>query len=206
MNIPGQTGPTYSRRYIDALGWSAELHASQVRKGSGVPYVVHLLNVSSLIWLNGGDEDQAIAGLLHDAVEDQGGQPTLDLIRERYGDRIATIVDACTDADVIPKPPWTERKRAHLAHVADMPEDALLVTAADKFDNITSVLIDFDALGDAIWDRFKGERDGTVWYYQQMSTALSDRLDIQLTRRLADAVIRLGEKAGLDPTSAQPPG
>lgn len=197
--------PTYSSRYIDALGWSAELHAKQLRKGTDVPYIVHLLNVSALVWLNGGDEDQAIAGLLHDAVEDQGGEETLDQIRERFGDRVAAIVKACTDADELPKPPWAQRKRVHIEHLSEIREDALLVTAADKFDNITSVLVDHDVVGADIWDRFKGGCEGTVWYYHKMSTALSARLDSQLTQRLAEAVVRLGELAGIDPEMAEPP-
>jgi len=198
--------PRYTKRYCDALSWAADLHATQRRKCTNIPYVAHLLNASALVWLYEGNEDQAIAALLHDAVEDQGGAPVLAEILWRYGERVAAIVDACTDADVTPKPPWTPRKKEHIASITAMSEDALLVTLADKYDNVTSVLHDYREIGDNVWDRFTGGREGTVWYYQQMADALRDRMPGSiLVGRLDGAVAQLGGAAGLDPRTAQPP-
>ena len=111
------TAPLYTERLVDALGYAALVHVTQVRKGSEVPYLAHLLGVCSLVLEAGADEDVAVAGLLHDAVEDQGGAARAAEIEARFGLRVASIVADCTDADVVPKPPWRERKIAHLAHL-----------------------------------------------------------------------------------------
>lgn len=187
-----------SARYSDALSWAATLHASQLRKGSGHPYVAHLLSVSSLIWRDGGSEDEAIAGLLHDAIEDQG--VTKQQIAARYGDRVAHIVDLCTDAEGSPKPPWRARKEAHLAKLARVSDlDVLRVVAADKLDNALSVLGDHDAIGAKIWDIFTGGREGTAWYYAQMAALLATNApQLELTRRLSLASAELGSRAEAD--------
>jgi endonuclease/exonuclease/phosphatase family metal-dependent hydrolase len=166
-------GMQLSKTIEDALQFAAALLATQERKGSGVPYVAHLLGVTSLVLEYGGDEEQAIAALLHDAVEDQGGQPTLDEIRRRYGQRVATIVEACTDADVIPKPPWQERKEKYLAHLATADSSARLVAAADKLYNLRTIVADYRAEGDAIWPRFTTGKPGTTWYYRAVLDVLA---------------------------------
>ena len=125
MNVP-------TDRYVAAVGLARDLHADQARKGTTIPYLSHLLGVSSLIMEHGGHEDLAIAGLLHDAIEDAGGVATEDLIREQFGESVANIVRACSDTDVIPKPPWLDRKQGYLDHLQDASTDVLLVSLADN--------------------------------------------------------------------------
>lgn len=145
-------------RFRSALDCAFELHATQRRKagGPGVPYVGHLLGVCSLVIEDGGSEDEAIAALLHDAVEDQGGQPTLDQIRSRFGQPVAYIVDHFTDTDVIPKPPWRERKETYIARLNEPGTTAgiLRVVAADKLHNARAILDDYRRYGDRLWERF----------------------------------------------------
>jgi (p)ppGpp synthase/HD superfamily hydrolase len=132
--------PLLGQRFQAALVQAARLHQRQVRKQSGVPYVSHLLAVCALVLEDGGSEDEAIAALLHDAVEDQGGAQTLDHIRNLFGDEVAAIVDGCSDTDQDPKPPWRERKEAYLRHLADPATSAsvLRVATADKLHNARS--------------------------------------------------------------------
>jgi hypothetical protein len=194
---PVPPGSAYSGRYPAALAYAAELHAAQYRKSTPVPYVAHLLTVSAYVFEAGGDEDQAIAGLLHDAVEDQGGAQTLEEIRRRFGERVAQIVEVCTDADTVPKPPWRGRKEAHIAHVRTAPIDALLVVAADKLHNSRSIVIDVTSQGPSVWERFKGGRDGTLWYYGAVLEVLSRRIPAcPLVPQLAEVVERLNALPG----------
>jgi len=160
-----------SERFADALVYATGLHAGQVRKGSGVPYIAHLLAVTALVLEYGGDEDTAIAALLHDAVEDQGGAATRGAIAARFGEPVAAIVDGCSDTDVVPKPPWQARKEAYIAHVAGAPPAVLLVSASDKLHNARSILADYRQVGEALWDRFTGSRAGTLWYYRALVAA-----------------------------------
>jgi (p)ppGpp synthase/HD superfamily hydrolase len=156
-------------RFKDALWMATDLHADQRRKGSGIPYVAHLLGVASLVLEYGGDEDETIAALLHDAVEDQGGKPTRQMIADKFGESVAQIVDGCTDADTMPKPPWRERKEAYIAHIASAPPSVRLVSACDKLYNARTILADYRRVGDEIWERFKGgKKDGSLWYYQTL--------------------------------------
>lgn len=162
---------TLSPRFDDALVFASRLHAGQVRKGSAVPYVAHLLAVAAIVLEHGGSEDEAIAALLHDAVEDQGGATTRAEISRRYGEPVALIVDGCTDTDVEPKPPWRARKEAYVAHVVDASPSVRLVSAADKLHNARTVLADYRQVGESVWDRFQGGRDGTLWYYRALADA-----------------------------------
>jgi (p)ppGpp synthase/HD superfamily hydrolase len=155
-------------RFIQALGYAAELHREQIRKGSGIPYVGHLLGVTSLALDHGADEDEAIAALLHDAIEDQGGAATRAEIRRRFGDHVTDIVDGCTDAEVIPKPPWRERKEAHLRHLRVASPSVRLVSAADKLHNALAILRDYRTKGEPLWERFRGGKEGTLWYYREL--------------------------------------
>jgi (p)ppGpp synthase/HD superfamily hydrolase len=161
-----------STRFEKALVFAARLHTGQVRKGTSVPYISHLLMVAGMVLEQGGDEDAAIAALLHDAAEDQGGQATLDEIRRRFGDRVAEIVAGCTDAFTTPKPPWRERKEAYLAHLPQASAAVRLVAAADKLHNARTTVADYRASGEAIWGRFNGGREGTLWFYRAMVEAL----------------------------------
>ncbi len=158
-----------TERFKDALWMATDLHANHRRKGSGIPYIAHLLGVASLVLEYGGNEDETIAALLHDAVEDQGGKPTRQKIAEKFGETVAQIVDGCTDADTTPKPPWRERKEAYIAHIAAASSSVRLVSACDKLYNARTILADYRRVGDDIWERFKGgKKDGSLWYYQEL--------------------------------------
>jgi len=160
-----------SQRFEDALVYAARLHAKQIRKGTTIPYVSHLLSVASIVLEHGGNEVEAIAALLHDAIEDQGGTETREEIRRRFGDAVVSIVDGCTDAEVIPKPPWKERKEQYIARLSHASPSILLVSAADKIHNARAILGDYRALGENLWDRFNGGKEGTLWYYKSLVDA-----------------------------------
>lgn len=156
-------------RFREALTLAFDLHREQERKTSGVPYVAHVLGVASLVLEHGGDEDAAIAGLLHDAVEDQGGFETLETIKNRFGAKVANIVLACSDSQGEPKPPWRERKEAYIAHLSHAPEVVQLVSACDKLYNLRTILADYSVVGDGLWSRFTGGREGVLWYYSALA-------------------------------------
>lgn len=174
-------------RLAQAMAMAAELHKDQRRKGTEIPYISHLMSVSALVMEFGGDEDQAIAGLLHDVLEDVGAEHEA-VIAERFGPRVAGIVRACTDADVLPKPPWRARKEAYLAHLETAAPDALLVSLADKVHNARAILIDVRTHGATVYDRFKAGREGTLWYYAALSEAFSRLLPGPLAEELARTV------------------
>jgi (p)ppGpp synthase/HD superfamily hydrolase len=167
-----------------ALAYANTLHADQTRKGSGIPYISHLLSVAALTLENGGDEDQAIGALLHDAVEDQGGLARADDIEQRFGRRVRDIVLACSDAVTDPKPDWTTRKTAYIADIAAKHPDAILVTLADKVHNAQCITDDFGRVGAAVWDRFSEPRDRVIWYYGALGDALAARHPGALSDRL----------------------
>lgn len=179
---------TYQKRLKAAFARAVEWHANQERKASGVPYLCHLMSVAATVMENGGDADEVIAGLLHDAVEDAGGKPTLLKIRREFGAKVARIVAGCTDADTIPKPPWKQRKTAYIDHIATVSRSARLVSASDKLCNARSILADYRRLGRSLWRRFKGKRDGTLWYYRSLIQAYSKTDRIPVVEEL-DAVI-----------------
>jgi (p)ppGpp synthase/HD superfamily hydrolase len=183
--------PLYSARLIDALCVAARLHASQRRKGSEVPYLGHLLGTCSIALDYGADEDEAIAALLHDAIEDV--QPTQDARAAvaEFGERVLAIVEGCTDSDQHPKPPWRARKQAYVDHLAAADASVLLVSSADKLHNARSVVADLRSHGQSTWDRFTGGRQGSLWYYRALvgafranpahHVALVDELDREVT-------------------------
>ncbi|HTT34091.1 MAG TPA: HD domain-containing protein [Methylomirabilota bacterium] len=160
-----------SKRFIEALTYAARLHAKQVRKRTARPYIGHLLSVTSIVIEYGGDEEMAIAALLHDAVEDQGGLPRLREIRRKFGERVARIVDGCTDSYGEPKPPWRERKLAYLDRVAQEQTDVRLVSAADKLSNARETLHELRVHGDSVFEKFEGKKEGTLWYYRALVEA-----------------------------------
>lgn len=164
--------PAFGARFEAALGYACRLHATQLRKGSDTPYVAHLLAVTAIVIENGGAEDEAIAALLHDAIEDQGGEPVRREIEARFGANVLAIVEGCTDTDQTPKPPWRARKEAHLARLERATSSVALVAAADKLHNLRSLVADYAAHGDELWSRFNGGQAGTLWYYQAAIAAL----------------------------------
>ena len=192
------TRPRLGSRFAVALSYASEIHAYQRRKGSDVPYVSHLLAVCSLVLEDGGDEDEAIGALLHDAAEDQGGQRRLDEIRELFGDRVADIVEGCSDTLEARKPPWRPRKERYLAHLETAPADVLRVALADKVHNARSIVGDVKRRGGDFWDVFNAGPGEQLWYYRslvdvfrrrQASAPMVDEL-AGLVRELASIVAR----------------
>lgn len=184
-----------SDRYQAALSLAYQLHQGQYRKGSKTPYLAHLLSVSALVMEHGGDEDQAIAGLLHDAVEDQGGRPILESISRQFGERVASIVDGCTDAYAQPKPPWKGRKLAYLDKLRSADDSVLLVSLADKVHNAGSILIDLKNGDPSVWDKFNGGKDGTLWYYQSLVEIFDKSSFTILKRELHKLVDEITKRA-----------
>jgi len=192
-------------RFEQALLLATRLHAGQTRKETDIPYIGHLLAVTGMVLENGGDEDTAIAALLHDAIEDQGDQITLDEIRARFGDPVATIVAGCTDATTRPKPPWRGRKEAYLAHLRHASTAEQLVAAADKLHNARAILADYRVLGEALWGRFNGGREGTLWYYRALVEALRAAGPAALVDELARVVGEIERRANCQ-FAPHPPG
>lgn len=187
--------PFLTERFDDALAYASRLHRTQIRKGSGIPYVSHLLAVAAIALENGADEDQAIAALLHDAVEDQGGLAQLDAIRACYGEGVAQIVADCTDSHEEPKPAWHPRKEAYIASLAHKPPRSLAVSLADKTHNAAAINADLRAHGAAVWSRFTGGKGGTLWYYRALATALRAHAPGIAAERFAREVDEMEELA-----------
>ncbi|MDQ4077140.1 MAG: HD domain-containing protein [Chloroflexota bacterium] len=186
-----RNGATLTERFARALLFAHNLHTNQRRKGRSTPYIAHLLAVTSIALEHGADEDEAIAALLHDAIEDQGGATTREAIRHQFGERVTTIVDSCSDADTIPKPPWQERKEAYLTHLREASPSVRLVSASDKLHNVRSLILDYRILGEALWECFKGGKSGTLWYYRAVADILETVEGTALTEELAQAVTEL---------------
>jgi (p)ppGpp synthase/HD superfamily hydrolase len=184
--MPEQTTtPKLSERFDEALTYASGLHRTQTRKAGDIPYIGHLLSVASLVIEGGGTETQAIAGLLHDAVEDQGGAPVLAEIRERFGADVATIVDECSDTDVVPKPPWKQRKQAYIDHLGEASEATILVSLADKLDNARAILRDHRIHGEQLWQRFSvHDPREHLWYYRSLLAVYQARNDTWLVAEL----------------------
>ena len=189
---PPNLGPRLQR----AFRYAAEKHAGQTRKQSAVPYLSHLMAVASLVLEAGGDEDLAIAALLHDVVEDCGGMPRLREIRKQFGVRVAKVVEGCTDSFGEPKPEWVERKKDYLREVKNADAETRLVSASDKLHNVRTSLADYRQDGEAIWARFSGKREGTLWYYRALSDEYRRRGPNRNTCELELAVAELERLAG----------
>jgi (p)ppGpp synthase/HD superfamily hydrolase len=181
-------------RLASAMTYAALIHGTQKRKGTSIPYVSHLMSVSALVMEFGGDEDQAIAGLLHDSLEDIGAEHE-DIIRVNWGSRVADIVRACTDG--VPdakgeKEDWNTRKRAYLAHLKTANADTLLVSACDKLHNARAISADLRA-GHDVFSRFKAGKERTQWYYRELVAVFTDRLghDAPVVKELTAAVAEL---------------
>jgi GTP pyrophosphokinase len=162
-----------SPQFDQALHYAAAIHRGQVRKGTDIPYIAHLLAVASIALEYGANEDEAIGALLHDAAEDAGGVARIEEIRRHFGDAVAAIVEGCTDALAMPKPAWAQRKEDYIAHLSSASPSVRLVSAADKLHNARAILSDYREVGEALWPRFNGGRDGTLWYYRAVVDALA---------------------------------
>lgn len=197
-----QETPSYGSAYEHALSYTARLHARQMRKaGTGevptIPYITHLLEVSALVWQGGGDEEQAIAGLLHDALEDQPHQTSAAELEHLYGVRVRRIVEACSDGEpgqLRDASTWRDRKGQYLHHLASVDDDALLVTVADKVSNARAMVDDLHVVGDVLWSRFNAERADVLWYYRSVVAIAQDRMPanplVQRLARTVDALVR----------------
>ncbi len=186
-----------SERFTHAVRFAWQVHQGQPRKGTAIPYLCHPLAVSSLVLEDGGDEDEAIAGLLHDAVEDGGGKPVLEDIRSEFGDRVADIVWACSDTDQVPRPPWEERKKAYIEHVREASAEVRRVSSADKLHNARAILKDYREIGDRLWGRLKGTREQTLWYYRELVEAFHEAGGGRLTDELNRVVSELERATGV---------
>jgi GTP pyrophosphokinase len=159
-------------KFLKALSYASDLHYDQTRKGTSIPYITHLMHVSAYILEFGGDEEQAIAGLLHDSIEDQGERTNYAILRNQFGEEVERIVKACTDAEVIPKPPWEERKRAYLEALVSKDNRIKLVVACDKLHNAQSIVRDVTLVGPECWNRFSADKARIYWYYSEIVKAL----------------------------------
>jgi (p)ppGpp synthase/HD superfamily hydrolase len=183
-------------RFEEALTYATQVHASQRRKGGDVPYVAHLLGVTSLVLEDGGGEHEAIAALLHDAVEDQGGAERLVDIRARFGEDVAEIVAGCSDTDEVPKPAWRIRKEEYIAALATARSEVVRVSLADKVHNARSVLFDYRLMGEDLWKRFNPDADA-LWYYRSLVDAFRQVSHSPLVDELDRVVTELEQVASL---------
>lgn len=182
-----------SARYDEALTYAAEIHRTQSRKGSGIPYLTHLMAVSGLVLESGGSEDEAIAGLLHDALEDQPDKTSYEDIEARFGAEVARIVRACSDTEEDPKPPWRERKEAYLRHLATTDDAVLRVSRSDKLHNARAIVTDLRDIGPALWGRFNAGCDGQLWYYARLAAIFTERAPGPHADELAETAKRMAE-------------
>lgn len=191
----------FTERYNNALEYVSLLHCNQTRKGTETPYISHLVAVSLIALEHGANEDEAIAALLHDAVEDQGGLATLKAIETQFGKNVANIVAGCTDSIVDTqqgeaKLPWQSRKEQYIAHLATVEPSVRLVSTADKYHNAMSILRDYKDLNEALWSRFTGGKAGTLWYYRALVEAFKKHESSPLVNKLEQIVAELEQLAG----------
>ncbi|MDT5147480.1 MAG: hypothetical protein QOC58_2125 [Mycobacterium sp.] len=187
--------PRLTPKFVEALAYAADKHAMQTRKASEVPYLGHLLSVAGLVIEDGGTERQAIAALLHDAAEDQGGQEVLAEIARKFGGDVASVVEECSDTLETPQPPWHERKGRYIRHLREASDDAVLVSLADKLDNARAILRDFRTHGSEVWQRFTvNDPQLHLWYYRSLLEVFARRTDSWMVGELRDVVDAL-EKA-----------
>ncbi len=177
-----------TQRFDEAMIYASHIHGGQIRKGTPIPYLSHLLSVAALTMEHGGSEDQAIGALLHDAAEDCGGELRLQDIRHSFGDAVGDIVRDCTDSWVEPKPAWRERKEAYIASLATKPATSLLVSLADKTHNARAIVTDLREHGEVLWNRFQADRDGVLWYYGALADTFEGYGPKSLTRELRSSV------------------
>jgi (p)ppGpp synthase/HD superfamily hydrolase len=181
--------PRLTAKFDEAMVYAAEKHRTQTRKGGGVPYLGHLLSVAGYVIEADRTETEAIAALLHDTAEDQGGKATLAEIREKFGDEVASIVAECSDTVVTPKPPWRERKQNYVRHLSEASNSAVLVSLADKLHNAHAILRDFRAHGDKLWQRFNAkDPDDHLWYYRSLLEVYGKRTQNWMVDELREVI------------------
>jgi len=195
-----------SPKFEQALLYAATIHAGQTRKGTTVPFLAHLMSVASIALEHGADENQAIAALLHDAVERAGGQARLEDIRARFGEKVAEIVEGCTQPRGTPEPPWRARKAAFIAHLPRSLDSVRLVAAADKLHNARTILRELRALGDSVWDRYSGGKEGMLWYYRCLVQAFKTGGLNPLVEELERVVTEIERLAKTKESETHPPG
>ena len=178
-----------SRQFEKALIYATRIHGGQLRKKTKIPYIAHILGVTAIALEYGATKTEAIAALLHDAVEDCGGAKRLRDIECKFGKTVAKIVDGCTDTDQVPKTPWLERKKAYVAHVRNASMPTKLVSASDKLHNIRAILMDYRQEGEKLWSRFNGGKQGTLWYYRALVNAFGNNKRIQPLVQEIDRVL-----------------
>ena len=164
-------GETLTKKLDHAFSYAHEVHDGQFKKGTSVPYLGHLMGVSSIVLGDGGSEDEAVAALLHDAAEDHGGRARLDDIRSRFGDEVARIVEDCTDSWDTPKPSWLARKQAYIQRARTLPSPSLRVSIADKVHNTYGILRDLRNIGEKVWERYDVSPDDVLAYYESLVRA-----------------------------------
>jgi (p)ppGpp synthase/HD superfamily hydrolase len=164
-----------SRQFEKALTYATRIHGGQLRKKTRIPYIAHILGVAAVAMEYGANETEAIAALLHDAVEDCGGAKRLRDIERKFGKEVARIVEGCTDTCQTPKPPWLERKKAYLAHVRHAAMPTQLVSASDKLHNVRAILMDYRKEGERLWSRFNSGKQGALWYYRALVNAFNGK-------------------------------
>ncbi len=179
------------QRFERALVYACQVHRDVRRKGTGTPYIGHLLGVAAIVIDSGADEDEAIAALLHDAVEEAGGRQRLEEIRAMFGDRVAGIVEGCSDCYGEPKPPWKERKEAYVRQAASAPPSVCLVSAADKLYNLRSIIRDYRQLGEQLWQRFRAAKEQVLWYYSELSKVYRLKVPAAVADELTAAMAEL---------------
>jgi len=196
--------------FVRAFAFAAQLHAGQTRKGSDIPYIAHLIAVAGLVLDYGGGRDEAIAALLHDSIEDQGvhypgGVAALrEAISGDFGARVLAIVEGCTDAETMPKPPWADRKKQYVAHIRRASDDVRLVSCSDKLHNARAIVADLRVIGTAVFERFTGQRKGTLWYYDALVTAFSDAGPRDLAAELSRTVAVMKDLAAETASRREP--
>ncbi|WP_174709362.1 HD domain-containing protein [Nostoc sp. TCL240-02] len=189
MNLNSINKPKLTIRFEEALVYATQLHTEQVRRISGVPYISHLLSVTALVLEDGGSEDEAIAALLHDAIEDQGGRRTGEIIRQKFGDKVADIVESCTESDAVPQPPWKERKQKYLENISQGSPEVLRVALADKVHNARSNLSEWYLYGEKAWN--KEQRQRTLWFYRSVIEVAQTLIDSRLLEEFRRIVQQL---------------
>jgi (p)ppGpp synthase/HD superfamily hydrolase len=194
-----------SRQFEKALTYATRIHGGQLRKKTRIPYIAHILGVAAIAMEYGANETEAIAALLHDAVEDCGGAKRLRDIERKFGKDVAKIVEGCTDTDQTPKPPWLERKKAYLAHVRHAPIPTKLVSASDKLHNVRAILMDYREEEEGLWSRFNVGKQGALWYYRALVNAFTGRRIQPLVRELNRTLTQLESLANNGVQVKQPP-
>jgi (p)ppGpp synthase/HD superfamily hydrolase len=194
-----------SPRFEKALVYATRIHGGQPRKKTGIPYIAHILGVAAIALEYGANETEAIAALLHDAVEDCGGAKRLHDIQRKFGKPVARIVEGCTDTDQKPKPPWLERKKAYVEHVEHAPMPTKLVSASDKLHNVRAILMDYRQEGEKLWSRFGGGKQGALWYYRALVNAFCGKRIQPLVQEINRTLTELESLANKGVPVERPP-